>query len=211
MPCTITDYLSYYDSSLGPQALPNQQVLAVPGADFYRVKISAAYRLLSLNPDITSAAYKFGIVATTDSNGMFSFSLPYATTETHPTVPSPQWSLVLPEGRLFSGVVPAVAGPLTVDTLITTYGWVEADSVYVAPVTAGRLARGTAVFSGGTVATVLLVPAFAASTYQIKLAPSLDSVTNQIPAVAWSEKSTSGFKINVSGQFTGSVDWEAVL
>lgn len=211
MPCNITDKLTYYAPDLTPQPLANQQVLAVPGGDFYRIKVSGVYRMLSLNPDITSSGFKFGISTLTDSNGEFSLSLPYAATETHPTQPTPQWSLVLPDGRIISGVVPSDTGPLVIDTLITTYGWVVNDAVYVAPVTAGRLARGTASFSGAKTATVLLEPPFAASSYQIKLTPSLDSVTGQVAEVAWSSKSTSGFTINVSDSFSGSVDWEATL
>lgn len=211
MPCVITDKLQYYASDLTPQPLANQQVLAVPGGDFYRVKVSSVYRLLALNPDITSAPYKFGISALTDSNGEFSITLPYASAETHPTLPTPQWSLVLPDGRIVTGSVPSDPGPFVIDTLIVTYGWVVSDAIYVAPTTAGRLARGTVTFSGATTATVLFAPAFAASTYQIKLTPSLDSVTSQVPEVAWSSKATSGFVINVSDSFTGSVDWEAVL
>lgn len=211
MPCTITDKLAYYAPDLTPQPLANRQVLAVPGGDFYRIKVAGTYRLLNLNPDITSASHKFGISTLTDSNGEFSLVLPYAATETHPTQPVPQWSLVLPDGRLLSGAIPSDAGPLELDTLITTYGWVMSDAVYVAPTTAGRLARGTASFSGAKTATVLFVPTFAAASYQIKLSPSLDAVTGQVPEVAWSAKSTSGFTINVSDSLSGSVDWEATL
>lgn len=211
MPCLIEDYLYYYSNALSAVALANQLVLAVPAAVYYRLSISGTYRILGQNPNITTAAYKFGIVAMTDAAGQYSITLPYGASETKPTTPSPKWSLVFPDGRIITGVVPADAGPLTIDALMSTYSWVDSNAVFVEPVTAGRLARGSASFSAARTATIVFTSSFAASTYTIKLTPSLDSVTNQVPEVGYSSKSTTGFVINVSDAFSGTVDWEAVL
>jgi uncharacterized membrane protein YeiH len=187
-------------------------VLAVPAADFYRLSISGSYRILNVNPNITTSASKFGIVAVTDAAGLFSITLPYGASETHPTSPAPQWSIALPDGRVITGVVPSVAGPLTLDDLIQTYDWVLNTSIYVAPVTPGTLARGTVTFTASDAENVVFVGfAFASANYIITLTPSVDTDTGDPPAVAWSSKTTTGFTINTSGTFTGSVDWRAEL
>jgi hypothetical protein len=210
MPCVISDYLSYYNSTLAAQGLQNQQVLAVPGANFYRIKVSSTFRVLGPNPGITSSVLKLGIIAVTDMSGLWSLTLPYGdATETHPSSPAPQWSIMLPDGRIFSGVVPSVAGPLALDDLITTYSWVLNTSVYVAPVTPGTLARGTAAFDAATTATVLLNPAFSSSAYVLTLTPSVDSGTGDVVDVGYSDKSTTGFTIHASASFSGTVDWQA--
>lgn len=212
MPCLIEDYLYYYNNSLTPVALAQRQVLAAPAADFYRLSISGSYRILNVNPNITSSASKFGIMAVTDAAGLFSITLPYGASETHPTSPSPQWSIVLPDGRVLTGVVPSVAGPLTLDDLIQTYDWGFNTSIYVAPVTPGTLARGTVTFTASESESVVFVGfAFASANYIITLTPSIDTDTEDPPVVAWSAKTTTGFTINASGSFTGSVDWRAEL
>lgn len=211
MPCQISDYLYYYSSALTPVALANQTIVAVPGADFYRLDVGGDYRLLGVNPNIPSSALKFGIAATTDAAGLWSITLPYGAGETHPASPEPQWSIVFPDGRVASGVVPSAAGPVSIDDLLTSYGWTLNSAVYVAPATQGALARGTAVFSAATTATILLDPPMLTSAYGIRLAASVDSVTGEVPVVGWSAKTTTGFQINTSGSFSGSVDWEAVL
>lgn len=212
MSCTITDYLYYYSSTLTGQALTNQQVWAIPGADSYRIKVGGSFRTLNVNPDQTSLPLRFGIVATTDSNGQFSLTLPYGdSTETHPASPEPRWSILLPDGRVLTGIVPSVAGPLTLDDLLSSYGWSVSSAVYVAQATPGAIARGTASFSNSNSASILFSAPFAANSYILKLTPSLDSVTNELPVVAYAAKTTTGFDIKLSDAFNGTVDWEAAL
>lgn len=212
MPCQITDYLYRYGSSLSGLPLASQTILAVPGADSYRIKVGSAFRMLGPNPDIPSVPLRYGIVATTDALGLWSVTLPYGDqTETHPYAPEPRWSLVFPDGRVVSGVVPADAGPLSVDDLIDSHGWSFASSVYVAPTAPGQLARGTAVFSSADSAVVLLEPPMASSAYVIKLAPSVDSVTGEVPVVGYDAKSTTGFTLRAAGSGSFSVDWEVSL
>lgn len=212
MSCTITDYLYYYSSTLTGQALINQQVWAIPGANYYRIKVAGSFRTLNVNPDQTSLPLRFGIVATTDSNGQFSLTLPYGdSTETHPASPEPRWSMLLPDGRVLTGIVPSVAGPLTLDDLLSSYGWSVSSAVYVAQATPGAIARGTASFSNSNSASILFAVPFAANSYIIKLTPSLDSVTNELPVVAYAAKTATGFDIKLSDAFNGTVDWEAAL
>lgn len=212
MPCEITDNLYYYSNSLTPVALTQQTVLAIPAADFYRISVASNYRILGANPNITTAAYKFGIVTLTNGSGEFTLTLPYGATETKPTSPAAEWSIVLPDGRVVTGVVPSDAGPLTIDDLISSHGWEFNTSVYVAIPTPGTLIRGTAVFTAASSAAVTFGGApLASSAYIIKLTPSIDTDTSEPPAVGWSSKTTTGFTINVSGVFTGSVDWEVNL
>lgn len=211
MPCTITDYYRYRDATGTPVALVGYTVLAVPASNLYRISTSGTYRPIVANPNITTVAYQYGQTTTTEGNGQFSFALPYAATETKPTSPSAQWSIVLADGRILTGVVPSVAGPITLDDLESTYSWAWTTGVaYTAP-TSGVEARGTASFTAADSASVVFGPAMSSSAYQILLTPSVDTGTGTIPSASWTNKSTSGFDIKVSGIFTGSVDWSAKL
>lgn len=210
MPCLITDNYQYYDNLLTPVPLPSQTILAIPSADYMRIPISAVPRLLGVNPDITALALRYGIVAITDGTGEFNFTLPYAA-DTLPASPVPEWTLLFPDGRMFTGAVPSVAGPLTVNDLIESHGWVPSNSVYVSPVTPGQLARGSAPISAGTTATVTFVSPFASNAYVITLTCSIDSVTGDTMTANYDNKTTTGFDIITAGEFTGTVDWEARL
>ena len=212
MPCQILDRLGYMapDGTFVP--LEGQQIVAVPGSNTYRVSYAGNYRpLIGLNPLVTSAALKHGVVAQTDPVGEYSFTLPYSATETNPSTPTPVWSLVFPDGSIATGPVPSVAGPITVDELLGSHSWVWASQVYVAPVTAGTFAKGTATFSASSSATIVFAAPFVTNAYQIELTPSTDSNDGTIPRVAWGTKTTTGFVINTDGSFTGSVDWSAQL
>ena len=169
------------------------------------------YRTLGLNPNIDSAALKRAVMATTDSNGEFTFELPYSASAAHPATPSAVWTIILPSGDQWYGAVPSVAGPLTIDDLVQTYSWVSSSAAYIAPVTPGTLAVGTATFSVAVTATIVFSAVFASSAYRIKLTPSVDSVTGNVPVVAFEDKTTTGFVIRSSGSFSGTVDWEAAL
>lgn len=208
--CTITDKVGYFAADGSFVGSQSQTVYAVPDASWRTVDVSGTYRPLGINPVITTAAYQRGRYSITDSTGQFSFALPYPTSE-HPASPAATWTIVLPSGDMWSGAVPAVAGPLTLDDLRLTYSWTQVNAVYVAPVTPGTLARGTATFSAATSATVVFGTAFAANTYSIKLSPSVDSSTGNVPVMAWDSKTTTGFSIVSSGVVTCSCDWEAVL
>lgn len=216
MPCVITDILGYRapDGTLVP--LPNQLIYAAPGSPTYRVDYAGDYHALNaVNPNITGAgpAVRYGVVVQTDSSGQWSFTLPYGDGETHPADPPAKWSLLFPDGSVLTGVVPADPGPFSVDDLIETHGWTWASQVYVAPVTAGVFAKGTAVFSGGSAtATIVFLSPFVLNTYQLTLAPSTDTVDGTIPRVAWANKTTTGFDVVVdSSDYVGSVDFEAQL
>ena len=216
MPSTLSDTYGYRAPDGTLVGLPNQLIYAAPGSPTYRVDYAGDYHPLNaVNPNITggSAAVRYGVVAQTDPSGVWSFVLPYGDGETHPADPPAKWSLLFPDGSVLTGVVPPDPGPFSVDDLITDYGWTWASQVYVAPVTAGVFAKGTAVFSGGSsTATIVFLSPFVLNTYQITLAPSVDSVDGTIPRVGWSDKTTSGLTINVdSADYQGQVDWSAQL
>lgn len=207
----MTDILGYRSSAGALVPLTSQTIIAIPAAQTERVSYSGTYRpLVGVNPNITTAAYRYSVYAITDGSGEYTFVLPYGASETKPTTNN-AWSIVFPDGSIVYGVVPSVAGPLTIDDLISTYSWVWASSTYVAPVTPGTLVRGTASFVAASSASVLFSTAFASSAYVIKLTPSVDSVTGNIPAVGYDNQTTTGFDIVTSGVFTGTVSYEAVL
>lgn len=216
MPSTLSDTYGYRapDGTLVP--LANQLIYAAPGSPTYRVDYAGDYHPLNaINPNITagSAAVRYGVVAQTDSSGQWSFVLPYGDGETHPADPLAKWSLLFPDGSVLTGTVPADPGPFAVDDLITDHGWTWASQVYVAPVTAGVFAKGTAVFSGGSAtATIVFLSPFVLNTYQLTLAPSVDSVDGTIPRVAWANKTTTGFDLVCdTADYQGQVDWSAQL
>lgn len=214
MPCIISDAVGYRNPDGTFTGLPGQQVLAVPSSPNLTTDVGGTwYPLNGLNPNVTgSLVYKYGTVATTDASGVWSITLPYGATETHPAIPEAKWSLVFPDGSILTGSVPSTAGPVTVDDLIGSYGWVWAAQIYIAPVTAGTFAKGTATFSLSGTATIVFLTPFVDNTYQIELTPSVDTVDGTIPRVAWANKTTTGFDVvlDTTG-YSGSVDWEAQL
>lgn len=214
MPCSIGDRYGYMSPTGSFVPLPNQTLYCVPSSPDYRVSFAGTYRpLVGLNPNISSAPLRYGVVAATDSNGEFSFVLPYGGGESNPAQPPMRWTLVYPDGSQLSGVVPSVAGPVSADDLIANHGWSWVSSVYIAPVTPGTLARGTVSFSGSSsTATVVFLTPFSTNTYQLTLTPSVDANDGSMPQVAWSGKTATGFTINVGpSSYVGSVDFEAKL
>ena len=195
MPCELADSYGYRAADGTFVGVSGSQVFAVPSTPNLTVSYGGVWRPMNgLNPLISGGtAFKYGAVAVTDPDGQWSLTLPYAAAETHPLQPPAQWTLVFPDGNKLTGVVPSDAGPLSIDDLVTTHAWAWASHVYVAPVTAGVFAKGTAVFSGASAnsATLFLSP-FSTNTYQLTLTPSVDSNDGTIPRVAWSSKTTGG-------------------
>lgn len=215
MPCTIEDTYGYRSPSGSLVGIPNATIYAVPSSPNLTVLYGTDWRPLNgINPQVSGdLALRYAAVEQTDATGAWSFDLPYADGETHPSTPKAKWTLLFPDGSQLYGEVPAVPGPLSVDELIATYSWQWTNRIYVSPVTPGTFAKGTATFAGGsaTAAVVFLSP-FAANTYQVVLTPSVDVNDGSIPKPGWSSKTTTGFVINVdSSSFEGSVDWEAQL
>lgn len=213
MPAELSDTYSFRAPDGSIVGLENQQIVAVPSSPTLTTDVGGTwYPLNARNPNLSgSAAYKYGVLATTDSLGVWSITLPYGATETHPATPAARWSLVFPDGSVLTGVVPSVAGPLSVDDLVETYEWTWASQVYVAPVTEGTYAKGTVSFSASSTASVVFLTPFAANTYQIELTPSVDSGDGTLPRVGWNNKTTTGFDVATDGSFTGQVDWSAQL
>lgn len=182
MPCTITDKVGYRTSAGALVGLASLQVYAIPSSTAQTYSYSGTWRPnVGLTPNIVgNPGLSHGEVAITSSVGEFTLVLPYASTETHPTSPEAQWTLLFPDGQMLTGVVPAAAGPFGVDDLVETYGWRWSSSIYAAPVTPGAVARGSVSFNGSSnTATVLFVPEMTASDYLITLASSVDTNTDE--------------------------------
>lgn len=207
---TITGKLVYRTAAGTTTGLPDQVLYAVPDLNTRRYDASGTYHPLSVNPNIDTVAYRFGVRAVTDAAGQFQFVLPYGATATKPTSPAAVWSIIYPDGRVLSGTVPSAAA-VTIDDLETTYSWTWSSSVYVAPVTPGTLTRGSKTFTASASEAVVFSTAFASAAYNIKLSASVDSGTGTVPTVGWSSKSTTGFTIVATGIYTGTVDFEVVL
>ena len=195
--------------------LASQTVTAVPSSPLLVYDYSGDWRPGNgINPLVGGGApYQYGVTTQTNGTGVWSLVLPYGATETEPASPLARWTILFPDGNGLSGVVPDDPGPLSVRDLIADWGWTWVNNVYVAPVTAGTFAKGTAVFSGGSAtATILFVGTFAANTYQVQLTPSVDTNDGSIPRVGWASKTTTGLVITCdNSDFVGACDWSAQL
>lgn len=216
MPCTITDVLGYRSAAGTLVGLASQTISAIPSSPLLTFDYAGDFRPANgINPNATPGGppTQYGVFTQTDGTGEWTLVLPYAATETKPASPLAKWSIVFPDGNALVGVVPSAAGPLSVDDLIASHGWTWANNVYVAPVTAGTFAKGTAPFSGGSAtATILFAAPFAANSFQVQLTPSVDTNDGSIPGAGWATKTTSGFVITLdTADFVGSVDWSAQL
>jgi hypothetical protein len=214
MPCTVTDKIGYRSSAGVHTTIANLQVYAVPSSTAQTFDYAGTWRPnAARNPMIVGApSLDHGEVATTDATGTFTLVMPYAT-ETHPLSPEAQWTIMFPDGQMVVGVVPAVAGPLTIDDLIQTYGWRWVSSVYIAPVTPGSLARGIATFSGASNrVSIVFVPAFVSAPTAITIASSVDSGTGEPMLVSYDNMTASGFDLVAKdATYAGSVSWSAGL
>lgn len=212
---TITDKVGYRSAAGALVGLASLQVYAIPSSTAQTYSYSGTWRPnVGPNPNIVgNPGLSHGEVAVTNSVGEFTLVLPDASAETHPVSPEAQWTLLFPDGQMLTGVVPAAAGPFGVDDLVQTYGWRWSSSIYAAPVTPGSVARGVVSFSGSSnSATVLFVPAMAASDYLITLASSVDTNTDEPMEVSFKNVSTSGFDIIAKdAAYVGTVRWSATL
>lgn len=214
MACTISDKYGYRTASGTVTGVASHIVLAVPDRSTYIFDVGGTWTPnTALNPDINgSLALRRGQTVTTDSAGDWSITLPYPA-ETEPATPDPKWSLLFSDGSVLTGVVPAVAGPVDIHTLVATYGWTWDASIYVAPVTGGVLAEGIATFSGASsTVSVLFATAFATNAYRITLGSSIDTNTSEPMLVSYTNKTTTGFDLVAKDPtYVGTCDWSARL
>lgn len=216
MACTLEDVYGYRSAAGTLVGLASQPILAVPSSPLLVYDYAGDWRPGNgINPNIVgSAPLQYGVSTTTSGSGAWSLTLPVGSTETEPADPLARWTILFPDGNGLSGVVPDDPGPLSVRDLVKDHGWVWTANVYVAPVTAGTFAKGTAVFSGGsaTVTILFVGGAFVSNTYTLTFGPSVDTNDGSIPRVGWSSKTTTGFQLACdTADFVGSVDWEAKL
>lgn len=215
MPATLTDVYGYRTASGTLVGIAAETILAVPSTPLLSIDYAGDWHPLNgINPLVGGGPpERYGVTTQTNGTGDWTLVLPCAS-ETEPTSPAARWTLLFPDGNGLSGVVPNDPGPFGLRDLIKDHGWVWTANVYVAPVTAGTFAKGTAVFSGGSAtATILFVGgAFAANTYTLTFGPSVDTNDGSIPRTGWSSKTTTGFQLACdTADFVGSVDWEAKL
>lgn len=214
MACTISDKYGYRTANGTVTGVASHIVLAVPDRSTYIFDVGGTWTPnTTLNPNINgSLALRRGQTVTTDSAGDWSITLPYPA-ETEPATPDPKWSLLFSDGSVLTGVVPAVAGPVDVHTLVATYGWTWDASIYVAPVAGGVLAEGIATFSGaGATVSVLFATPFANNAYRITLGSSTDASTAEPMLVSYANKTTTGFDLVAKeATYVGTVDWSARL
>ena len=214
MPCIISDIYGYRNPAGSLVPLSGQIVTAIPDSPNRFADYAGDFRpLAGLNPTISgSVAFRYGVQTQTDLSGAWSFTLPDAT-ETFPNDPPPKWTIALPDGSMLAGVVPTLAGPISTKELVELHGWGWVSQLYIAPVTQGSYARGTAVFTGaGTDIAIIFATQFVDSSYLVTHSPGLDTNNGSIPQVGHSNKSTAGFTLSVSDpSFVGQVDWEAKL
>lgn len=209
--CTITDKIGYWGASGTFVGSQGAQVYAIPDLSSRRYDDgTGTFRTLGINPSITVAAYQLGRIATCDATGTYTFNLPYGSTATHPSSPTPIWSLVFPNGLIVSGEVPADPGPFTVDDLVQSWDWTYSNEVYVAPIAPGQLATGQATFSAASSVTIVFADEFTDPPL-ISLTASVDSLTDEVVAVSYANVTTTGFDIIVPGVFSGTVCWQASL
>lgn len=214
MPCIISDIYGYRNPAGSLVPLSGQIVTAIPDSPNRFADYAGDFRpLAGLNPTISgSVAFRYGMQTQTDLSGAWSFTLPDAT-ETYPNDPPPKWTIALPDGSMLVGVVPTLAGPISTKELVESHGWGWVSQVYIAPITQGSYARGTAVFTGsGTDVQIIFLSNFPSSEFLVTHSPGIDTNTGLIPSVGHSNKSTSGFTLSVNDPgFVGQVDWEAKL
>ena len=214
MATEIADIYGYRVAGGTVTGVASQPILAVPESATLVFDYAGTWKPnTTLNPLINAdIALRRGVYVLTDPTGAWSVTLPEVA-ESQPSSPEPKWSLLFPDGQVLTGVVPAGPGPYTVYDLVLTYGWVWATRVYVAPVTAGALARGSVTFSGASAtASVLFASAFASSAYVIKWSSSIDTNTAEPMLVSWANKTTTGFDLVAKdAAYVGTVDWEASL
>jgi hypothetical protein len=214
MACTISDKYGYRTANGTVTGVASHIVLAVPDRSTYIFDVGGTWTPnTTLNPNINgSLALRRGQTVTTDSAGDWSITLPYPA-ETEPATPDPKWSLLFSDGSVLTGVVPAVANPVDIHTLVATYGWTWDASIYVAPVTGGVLAEGIATFSGaGFTVSVMFATPFATNAYRITLGSSTDASTAEPMLVSYTNKTTTGFDLVAKDPtYVGTCDWSARL
>lgn len=215
MACTISDLYGYRDNTGVNVGLVSLPIVAVPSSSTLIFAYAGTWKPNNVNNPLIlgNESLSHGVETVTGALGAWSIVLPYAATETQPSSPLAKWSLLFPDGSILTGVVPSVAGPLTVYDLVNTHGWAWSSQVYVAPVTAGASAKGTASFTGASdTVSIVFATYFVSATYQIYLGASVDSVTGAPLSASYNNKTTSGFDIVVANATDqGLVDWKAEL
>lgn len=111
MPCIFSDIASVFDATNTPQPVVRGVITATPTQVPVQIAVAGVFR----------PAPAAGPSVTTGTDGSWSLTLPWPS-ESLPT--SLQWLVRLTDGTQLIGTVPqGVTGPLSVNALLTSYGW----------------------------------------------------------------------------------------
>jgi hypothetical protein len=158
------------------------------------------------------APYQYGFAVEPDGNGVYAFTLPKPA-ETKSPDANLKWSVVLPDGQVFTGPAITNSGPVSLDDLQATYGWTQSEGLVITAPLQGMLARGTrTVTAQSTVAVLFAGGNMPSAIYQVLVRASADSVTGAVPEFDVPEnlKTVSGFTITFSPGYTGTFDFLAM-
>jgi hypothetical protein len=212
MPTTITGLLG--SPSTGGTLVPlKSATLYIAPSEATQLRIqyggSGDFSLVTANTQLP-APYQYGFSTTTDGTGAYNFMLP-ETGEIHcPSLSTFQWNIALPDGSVYAGAPLEDDGPYSIDDLLMTKGWRLVSSLVVNTTILGQVAQATQDVSGQQ----SVVVAFAGSQmpdqfYQVVCSPTQDSVSGAVPQYDVTNKTGSGFTIELSFSFTGKVDYIA--
>lgn len=193
------------DNTLLP--LANAKLYLVPSdATQLRIQYGGAgdFQLVTANTALP-AAYQYGFVTTTDSNGQYDFNIPLDTEIHTPDPANFLWNLVLPDGSVFAGPALATAGPLNIDDLLTSHGWTLKSSLQVRTSLLGQVAIQSVAFTGQTSATVSFTgPPMPDAGYAVVCEFTADSISGAIPTYEAASRTGAGFELRVSFAYTGT-------
>lgn len=212
MPTQITGSLGSPDSAGALIPLAQATLYVSPSVSTQlRIQYGGAgeFVLVTAN-NLLPAQYQYGFSTTTDIAGVYDFNLPLDTEIHTPDPDAFKWNISLPDGSVYSGPPLAVAGPVTLDDLIETYGWTLSSSLIVQTTILGQVAQGTVTFTGQSEMEVSFQNnPMSDGAYQVVCSPGKDDANEQVPGYDVIDKTGNGFTVELSFPFTGTLDFIA--
>lgn len=212
MPCTISGKITYLDSAGAPQALEGEKVYLVPSrTDFMWTPDGGTNWYPWQKNEALPTAYQYGVEATTNGSGAFSFVVPFSDSEvTLPTgapLPVLTWNIIEPvTGKVYYGPTLA-ATVLTAKTIKELIALAVPNDWKIAGATQVALPAGTSYKYSGNftdasdeLAIAFTVPAPTAD-YLVSPGCETDSSTSkQVYSVCVKEgsRTTAGFTLKLS-------------
>ena len=206
MPVTITDIIASFNTDGSETGKAGLAVYCYPLSNtVLRQDSGGTLRPILPNSNLP-AAYQYGISVTTDSSGNFCFQFCEGT-EQYPTTQT--WAIALPSGLTLQGVPPSVSGPLKIYDLLNTYSWAYASGTATGGGTTTEQSGEIAFTGQDTWAVLFSSTGLSSSTYTISLSLSTDTSIGGSPTANWANRSKTGFTINLSQAFNGTLTWRA--